>query len=338
MAERGSNLPEYLPYLSMVFKMTVTAVILFLAGWVVYTIKTTSSLHKPHYTFVANLLISDMINTLSACMISGGMMINYQLGVDKPFINCTVMKLRLIPFLVSNMSLLALAVDRLIAIVYIDTHPFKYKKIMTPCVANTIITGTWLLALLPAVYEVVADVDGYIAIPKYGTCIVVGAAYHQVVLLLLFPITTILITTVVLNVLFAFKTYQVHRKIARETWLTGIDEKSERIIALKNVQRMIRKNMKPTTTLLAVVWSSILASLVFVVLYVVEAIAIDSQVFLDYLDLIILANSGYLIYFTDALAYGLYFKQVREPIMNCLKRFMRLNKVNSVAPQQTSTW
>ena len=79
---QDSTLPGYVPYLSLLFKIITTTVILLLSGWVVYTIKTTRSLHKPHNIFVANLLISGMIATLMYSLIVCTMMISYQLGVE----------------------------------------------------------------------------------------------------------------------------------------------------------------------------------------------------------------------------------------------------------------
>ena len=46
--DQGSALPGYVPYLSLVFRLITAPVILLLSGWVVYTIKTTRSLHKSH--------------------------------------------------------------------------------------------------------------------------------------------------------------------------------------------------------------------------------------------------------------------------------------------------
>ena len=90
--QQGSVLPGYVSYLSLVFELIVTTVILLLSGWVVYTIKTTRS-----YTsltiiiFVANLLVSGMIATLASCLISSTMVISFQLGVES-FIGCSAVK------------------------------------------------------------------------------------------------------------------------------------------------------------------------------------------------------------------------------------------------------
>ena len=96
VVDRGSVLPGYVPYLSLVFNLVATTVILLLSGWVVYTIKVTRSLRKPHNIFVANLLVSGMITTLSGCLIASIMIISFQLGVES-FSSYFTYKFRLLP-------------------------------------------------------------------------------------------------------------------------------------------------------------------------------------------------------------------------------------------------
>jgi len=89
--DEGSVLLEYVPYLSLVFKLIVTAAILLLSGWVVYAIKTTRSLHKSDNIFVANLLVSGMMAALMMSVLVSIMIISFQLGV-KSFITCIKFK------------------------------------------------------------------------------------------------------------------------------------------------------------------------------------------------------------------------------------------------------
>ena len=152
---QGPDLPGFVPYLSLVFKLTITTVVLLLSSWVVYTIKTTRHLHKPQNVLVANLLIARMITTLLDCLLSTTMIISFALGV-KFYTGCYMMKPRLAPYYVTNLSLVIIAVDKLIAMAYIKTHPFKYKKIMTPrAVASlaTTIIGAWLISVIPAAWS-----------------------------------------------------------------------------------------------------------------------------------------------------------------------------------------
>ena len=82
MEDQGFVLPGCMPYVSLAFKLITTMAILFLSSWVVYTIKTTRSLHKPHNIFVANLLIYGMIIATAKCFISGTMIVSSAVGVE----------------------------------------------------------------------------------------------------------------------------------------------------------------------------------------------------------------------------------------------------------------
>ena len=180
--DEGSVLPGYVPYLSLVFKMITTTVILLLSGWVVYTIKTTRSLHKPHNIFVANLLISGVMSALFLCVIPGTMIISFQLGVES-FLGCYAVHFRLLSLHINNMSLVIIAADKVVAI----TSPFKHKRMMTPRVIAAVITSAWLLAIVPAVYSIV-NVDVLVEVPEYGTCLIEEMAVFEVVFIIVLPI------------------------------------------------------------------------------------------------------------------------------------------------------
>jgi len=44
----GSNLPGYFVYLSLEFKLVSTLIIVLMASWMFFTIKTTRKLYKPY--------------------------------------------------------------------------------------------------------------------------------------------------------------------------------------------------------------------------------------------------------------------------------------------------
>ena len=198
--DQGSVLPGYVPYLSLVFKMIATTVILLLSGWVVYTIKTTRTLHKPHNIFVANLLVSGMIAALMMCLLASVMIISVQLGV-KSFIGCIMFKWMIFPLHVNNISFVIIAADKAIAI----RLPFKHKRRMTTLVLTTVIGGARLLAVLPTTVTIILDLDGYKEIPEYGTCVATGSAYLESVWIFILPIIISPIVTIVLNVHLAIK-------------------------------------------------------------------------------------------------------------------------------------
>ena len=163
--DQGCVLPGYVPYLSLVFKLIATTVHLLLATWVVFTIKTTRSLHKPHNIFVGNLLVSGEITTLLACLITSAMMISYQLGIES-FAGCFLFKCLLLPLHVNIMSLVIIAADKVLAI----NFPFKHRRMMTSHVVAAVISGTWLFSIIPTVYGIFTVSKGN-ELLEYGACI-----------------------------------------------------------------------------------------------------------------------------------------------------------------------
>jgi len=323
-------LPGYVPYLSLAFKLIATMINLMLSSWVVYTIKTTRSLHKPHNIFVANLLVSGMIATLTGCLIASMMIITFQLGVESLF-DCTAFKFYYIPFHVNNISFVIIATDKVIAI----SSPFKYRRIMTPRVVAAVISGAWLLALIPTTLSIIFDVDGYYQVAKYGICFAEGAALLEGLMIYIIPFIVAPFFTIILNVYLAIKAYKVHKQIKKETRLAGttVTNQSDGVKTLEKKSHRIMRHKKPIITLLIVVLGSVSINLLFPLLYILGRNFIASQVYHYIIDLVITRNITYVVRFFHPLVYGLYFKQVRVPMMRHLKRCMKMNKVNSVAPQ-----
>ena len=173
-----SVLPEYFPYLSLMFSLIATTVILLLSGWVVYTIRTKTSLYKPNSIFAANLLVSDMIVAVLIFIIQCSMMINYQFGV-KLFLSCYAYKFAVLSLLlVINFSIAILVLDTLIAMLF----PSMYQRMKTSYVAAAIVSAKWLLAVILAiVYMVVFDCDDVLGVPGYGACVFERKTYIETV-------------------------------------------------------------------------------------------------------------------------------------------------------------
>ena len=333
--DRGSVLPDYVPYLSLVFKLVATTVILLLSGWVVYTTKVTRSLRKPHNIFFANLLVSGMITTLSGCLIASTMIISFQLGVES-LSSCFAYKFRLFPAHVNNLSFMIITADKVFAIKY----PFKYRRKMKPRVVAAVIAGSWLLALIPTTQTIIFDVSGYNQVDEYVTCLADGTAFLEAVIISITPLILSPMLAIILNIYLAIKAYQVHRQIDKETRLAGAtDVPSERMRALKKKQSNIKRHKKPLITLLVVVLGGTFVNSIFPPLYILGRFLIGSQGYQDLMELVVVPNTAYVIVFFQPLVYGLYFKQVREPMMKHLRRILRINKFNSVAPQpQRTAW
>ena len=321
--DHGSVLPGYVPYFSLVFKVITTTANVLLSGWVVYTIITTRRLHKPHNIFVANLLVSGTATISIVFITQCSMMLSFQLGVE-PLISCFAFKFMNIPIFASNLSYVIIAADKLLAMVYFKTFSFKYKKIMTPRVVAAVVTGTWLLAIIPAVDEVTE-------VPIYGACILKGNVFFRAFSVFVMPMIVAPSLAVVLNVYFTIKYYQANKQVRGET--TGATSQSGNIRDLTRMLRRIKRNRKPIITLLVVTLGSTFLNLTVIPLYIIGRFNVDSQVYNDLMEYLIIPNIAYAIHFLQPFVYGLYFKQVREPMMKYLKGFVRMNKVTSVAPQ-----
>ena len=326
--DQGSVLPGYVPYLSLVYKVITTIANVLLSGWVVYTIITTRRLHKPHNIFVTNLLVSGTAAILIFFMIHCSMMLSFQLGVESLF-SCFTLKFMYTPLFANNLSYVTIAADKLLAMVYIKTFPFKYKKIMTPRAVAAVVTGTWLLAVIPAAVTIIFDLDEYAEVSIYGVCILKGRAFSVFVI----PMIVAPSLAVVLNVYFTIKYYQANKQIKETTEATGATSLSGNIRGLTRMLHRIKQNRKPIITLLVVTLGSAFLNLTVMPLYAIGKFNIASQVYKDLMEYLIIPNVGYAIRFLQPIAYGLYFKQVRKPMMKYLKGLVRMNKATSVAPQ-----
>ena len=133
----GPPIPTWFGYLSLMFQMTMTAMILPMAGWVFVTIKATRSLHRPHNIFVANLMAVDIV----VAIVRTTLTVYRVTGLD--ILNCNLAQFSLSPIVVLHFTYLMIAVDKMIAI----TMPYRHKKIMTPRVVSSLITTAWIVSL-----------------------------------------------------------------------------------------------------------------------------------------------------------------------------------------------
>ena len=143
---------------------------------------------------------------------------------------------------------------------------------------------------------------------------------------------------IALNVYLAIKAYKVHKQIENETRLAGAtDNQSERVTSLRKIQHNIMMHKKPVITLFVVVLGSMGITLLFTTWYLLGRLLIDSKIYHDVWELVISRNVIYVARFFHPLVYGVFFKQVRKPMMRCWRKFWKMKQVNTVAPQQPRT-
>jgi len=324
------SLPTYFAYLTLGFKIISTVIIMLMTGWIIIAIRTTRSLQNIHNIYVANLMVTDMICVMMSSLLSASLMIGYFTGIGD-FIGCNVFKFLLFPVVIINFTFLMISVDKVIAI----TFPLRYHSIMKPRVVFGIIATKWVLALALFSHNLFNS-KGFTKVAKFGTCATNNNSLIESLMTYLLPIFLACFLTTILNIYLTIKTYQIRKKIEKESKLSGGHERdNNQLKDLKKKQANIRKHLKPMITLLVVVLGSSSIGLVFPLLYIPTVFLESPAVYEKVMRYIIGPNVGYITLLFHPFVYGLYFKQIRKPMINLIKRITCPCKCKSaaVAPQ-----
>ena len=328
--DHSVHLPAYLSYLSLGFKVISTVIIVLMAGWVIITMKINRGLQKIHNIFVAHLMVTVAICALTSSLLSVTMMIGYHFGV-RDFIDCGVHRFMLFPAVIINFSFLMISVDKVIGI----TFPLRYRDIMKPQVVFGIITTIWVLAVVLFIHNLF-NPNGFIKVAQFGTCISKDSNLPHTLITYVVPVFLGCLFTVVLNSYLTIKAYQIRKKIQEESKLSGGNSRdNDQLKALKKKEATIKKHLKPMITLLVVVLGSTSIGLLFPILFIPTAFLESSLVYEEVVRYVVIPNVGFISLLFHPFVYGLYFKQIREPMMRLLKRITCPCKCKSaaVAPQ-----
>jgi len=201
---------------------------------------------------------------------------------------------------------------------------------MKRCVIASFIASMWVLSAVlstPVFFN-----DGYTKTPQYGTCLSEGSTFVNTLISFILPISIASVVAIILNAYLSIKAYQVHKQIEMENRLSGA---SDGLKHLQQQQATIKAHLKPMITLLVVVFSSTALGLLFPLLYVPARLLKTATTYQDVMKYVIGPNIGYMIPLLHPFVYGLYYKQVCDPMMITLKRLLCRDKFASavVAPQ-----
>ena len=315
--EMPSTLPGYVTFFSLVFQLIMTLVIFIMAGWVFVTIKTTRSLHKPHSIFVANLMVTDMI----LAVLQTAVTIDYVIGVD--LLSCNVRQFFFSPIVEVHFTYLMISVDKVIGIAF----PYKHRKILTPRVVASMLVTTWALAVLLSVNSLISN---YKDVPQYDLCAsLIVISQHFVIRML--PILLASFLTISLNVYLSIKAYNISKQTEKVARLSG--NSSGEVKSLKKKYKRVKKDLKPLITLLMLIIGSSLVAFSFILLLNSLKLVWSHQTILG-LEQALRPNISYVVLFLHPTVYGLYFKQVRDPMVRKYKQLRNRYKFNTavVAP------
>jgi len=316
-------LPGYFTYLSLGFKFIATMTITLMAGLVITTIKTTRSLHKPHLFFITNVMITDMVLAVVLFLVNCIMISGFSLG-QKDLIGCNVYIFLLHPVIVYHLTFLMMSADKVIAIKF----PFKHDQLFKNRIVVSIIIGLWLIALLACLHVLFKD-DGYIVVSKYGFCLLGNDVFLDVLLTFAIPVFIESVCTISFNAYLAIKAYQMHTQIQRETRLSGGNNQVEQ---LKQQRRNLKRHMKPIITLLVITFVNSGICISFLALYLPGKFWINSTTYQNTMDYIIAPNILYTVLLLHPFVYGLYFKQIRDPLVKVVKTFFLTHSMVATAP------
>ena len=149
--------------------------------------------------------------------------------------------------------------------------------------------------------------------------------------------------TIILDIYLTIKAYKVYKKIQEESKLSGGDSRdNNRLKALQKKQATIKKHLKPIITLLVVVLGNSLIGLIFPLLYMIVLFLESPECYDDLVRYVVTPNIEIIPLLPQPFVYGVYFKQIRWPMMSLLKRITRTCKCKSATvapePQRKINW
>ena len=297
-------------YLLLGFKLISTVITILMAGWIIVTIKITKSLHKTYNVYVAHLLANDVTLILTGSISSVIMTIGYLTGHD--LIPCNV--LMFLSLQISNLFLtsLMISVDKVIAIAY----PLRYQQIMKPRIVFGSIVAIWMTSVTFNVQHLF-NTTGFIKVTKYGVCYFKDFGIDSNFMSNVLVPFLASVTALILDVYLTCKAYQIHKQIEEQNKLSGGN--SRQLEILKKNQANITKHLKPMITLSIVMLAGSLLGILLFPLYTLTALVDDTLTYEDFLHQLLMPIAGYITILLHPLIYGVYFKQVREPMMSLLK-------------------
>ena len=322
--EEGPSLHGAFPYISLMFKLITTLIIILMASLVCVTIKKTKRLHRPHNILVANVMIADVMLALWSFIPAGIAISGAAIGAD--LTHCGLFNFAYHPVIAYHATFVMISIDKVIAI----TFPLRYKGLVTHRVVAGSICISWLFAVFASIHTFFVRQNA--KLPKYGICDFITKDFLRVILTYAIPIFTEALTTTTLNVYLAYQVYQVHRQIQKETRLSGATSQVE---ALQQKRRKIRQHMKPIFTLLIILLGNSLISLVFISIYIPGQFLVTNSVYHNIMEYVVRPNIIYCSPLLHPIVYGIHFKQIREPMMKLvLHWYNRCRQATAVVTPQ----
>ena len=219
-----------------------------------------------------------------------------------------------------------LSVDKFIAIKF----ALRYKAIVTHRRVYQVIAACWITAFLfrftRLIYELIFDAE-YSRSSQLGSCSI--DQYWVNLLTTIIPTLFACSVTITLDVYLSIKAYQLYKKYQ------GKNGEGIQMHVQDNNKTL--QQVKPIITLLVTVSGNIAIAVIGCIVYV-STLMVENKSYQMFAKYIILPNLLHLALILHPLVYGLYFKQIRQPLcrrLKCMKQYCKCKrKLNSIVPSQ----
>ena len=327
------GISEYVSYVVLVYHLISTVFVIGMASLVISTILKTRALHNVHNILIVNLMVSDIVGVVIYTLQTTGMMFSHIIGIQDPF-RCDVLYFSLFPLMVTMYTFVMLSVDKFIAIKF----ALRYKAIVTHRRAYQAIAAGWIFGILFRLARLIYEITSgtlYHKSSQFGSCVVQQSSILMPLITTFLPLIIACGTTVTLDIYLSIKAYQVYKTIQKEN--------REAVEASKNKLKKILQQLKPLITLLVAILGNMAVTMISLIVFMVLPLMVEDKSHQTYINGILLQNLGYLSLILHPMVYGLYFREVRQPLCRRFKQMALSckfkNKTNSILPSvRTNTW
>ena len=323
----------YITYVILVYRLTSTVFVIGMASLVISTVLKTRALHNVHNMLIVNLMVSNIIGAVIYTLQTTGMMFSHIIDIQDPF-RCDVLYFSLFPLMVTMYTFVMLSVDKFIAIKF----ALRYKAIVTHRRAYQAIAAGWIFGLLFRLARLIYEITFgtvYHKSSQFGSCIIEQGSILVSIVTTLLPMFIACCITITLDVYLSIKAYQVYKTIQKEN--------GEAVEVSKNKLKKILQQLKPLITLLVIILGNMAVLMIAFIVFMVSSLMIEDKSHQTFINDILLQNLAYLSLILHPLVYGLYFREVRQPLCRRFKQMVQccnfMNKTNSILPSvRTNTW
>jgi len=270
---------------------------------VIVTIVYQKLLSKPHYNFVVNLMICDIVAALPFASLHSFLYLHNQFAAVKKTVSCYSLNFFYIAPVASGFMVVNLIIDAALAI----TYPLKYKQLMTKTKVFALSVLAWVLAAcltLPGLASSSLDME----VEDLNLCPRVITPYLPL-------LVGRIVTAILVIVLSAYLYWSVYKAKKKIRYLTGKGGNAQSLIV------KLKKNTRLSITLMLIVTVDCILRVGRPAMSIIVYIG----VFKTPAFLVVLAGISWLEFVNHPVVYGLMLHEVYRSI--CCKNG---NNVTSV--------